>query len=89
MRLTTQKLHSIIRSGTGCLCSKYSPSQKIDRTTYSVYTGLKHVFGITSSSHITDICKAFDTHDIKYDSSEIDRGFIKVYKIQNQEAKQC
>lgn len=83
MRLTTQKLHSIIRIETGHLCSKYSLSQKIDRTTYSVYTKLKHVLGVTSSKHITEICKALDKHNIKYDNSEIDRGFISVFRIQD------
>ncbi len=38
-KLTTQRLHRVIRSKLGVLSSKHSRSQRIDRTTYDVQAG--------------------------------------------------
>lgn len=38
MKVTTQKIHSVMQSATGNLSSKYKPSEKIDRRGYRVST---------------------------------------------------
>lgn len=81
-KLTTQKLHKVIQEKINTLSSFYSVSQKINRQTYSIYTGFKGVYGIVSADYLNEICEALDDAGIKYDNSEIERGFIKIRKFQ-------
>ena len=81
-KLTTTKLHSIIRKATGNKCSKFSPSQKIDRTTYDINTMFKGFYGIISGQNIIAIRDAVKEAGLVFDESEISRGFIKVKKFQ-------
>lgn len=77
-KLTTQRLHSVIQAGTGVLSSKYSPSQRIDRTTYDVNTMLKGVYGVMSSKNIKQIAEVLRAAGIQFDDGEIAKGFVKV-----------
>lgn len=81
-KLTTQKLHKVIQEKINVLSSFYSVSQKINRQTYDVYTGFKGVYGIVSADYLNEICEALNEAGIKYDDSQIERGFIKVKKFQ-------
>ena len=77
-KLTTQKLHSIIRGGINKKCSKYSVSQKINRTSYSLYTRMRGIYGIMSGQFINEIAEALTRAGIVFDDLGIDRGWIKV-----------
>ena len=81
-KITPQKLHTVIRNKIGQLSSKYSPSQKIDRTTYDLYNGFKNHLGIMSGKYINEICEALTEAGIKYNDSKIDKGYILVDKWQ-------
>lgn len=81
-KLTTQRLHKVIQEKINVLSSFYSVSQRINRTTYSVNTSLKGVYGVFSTSYLNEICEALDEAGIQYDNSQIERGFIKVRKFQ-------
>lgn len=83
MKLTTQKLHSIIRNAIGVKSSFYSPSQKIDRVTYDIHT-TKLFYGVISGTqeYIETIRDAVKDAGLIFDDSEIDRGIIKVKKFQ-------
>ena len=81
-KLTTQKLHKVIQSKLGVKSSKYSPSQRINRTTYDVSTLFKGFYGVMSSSHIDEICEALDESGIRYNAEGKARGFVEVYKFQ-------
>lgn len=84
MKITTQLLHKVIQEKISVKSSMYSPSQKIDRQTYDIYTGIKGVYGIFTGKPelMTAICEALDNAGIKYDNSEIARGFVKVAVFQ-------
>ena len=77
-RLTTQKLHSIIQKRINKLSTKYSVSEKINRTTYDVCTRLRGTYGVMSSSYLPEIIEALKSAGIEFDDSCKDRGFIKV-----------
>lgn len=77
MVISTQKIHSIIQNKIGILSSKHSIFKRIDRTSYDVrkYTGF---IGVMSGKHIKDIAEALKQEGLNIDSSNIDRGFIKI-----------
>lgn len=81
-KITPQKIHAIIRKKTGQLSSKYSPSQRIDRTTYDVHNRMKYMLGIMSSKYINEICEALDEAGIAYDDSGKGKGFVTLMRIQ-------
>lgn len=83
MKITTQKLHKVIQEEVNTLSSLYSPSQKINRNTYDIYIG-GNFYGIMTRdcSLMPGICKSLDAAGIKYDDSEINKGFIKLKKFQ-------
>ena len=81
-KITTQKLHKIIRDRIGKKCSKFSLSQKIDRTSYGVCTYMRGVYGIFSGQHIAEIAGALTENAIAFDESKIDRGIIVVEIMQ-------
>lgn len=83
-KLTAQKLHKIIQEKIQVKSSKYSVSQKINRRTYDVVTLFKKFYGVAVSSNvdIQDIIDALTEAGIKFDDSEKERGFVKVWKFQ-------
>jgi len=81
-KITPNKLHKVIQAEIGVLSSKYSVSQKIDRTTYDVCNMMKGILGVTSTKYITQIAEALEAADIEFDNSNIDRGFLTLKRIQ-------
>jgi len=84
MKLTTQKLHKIIQDKIGVKSSEYSISRKINRSTYDITTAFKNFYGVMVSGNVDLqlIITALVDAQIKFDDSEKERGFIKVYKFQ-------
>lgn len=78
VKLTTQRLHSVIQAALQVKSSLYSPSQRIDRATYDVNTSMKGVYGVFSTKHLADIVLALEAAGISFDKSDMDRGFLKV-----------
>ena len=58
-------------------------SQKINRTTYDVYSKMRGFYGVMSGSKIEEIITALTNSGIKFDDSDKSRGFIKVPVIQS------
>ncbi len=83
MKITTQKIHKIIQNKINVKSSKYSPSQKIDRTSYDLFTKIKGMYGIMSHKYIREIADALIESGLCIDCTDIDRGFIKMKSFQN------
>jgi len=83
MKVTTQKIHTIIQSTIGVKSSKYSPSNKIDRTTYSIFTGISGVYGIMSPQFGGKIAEALIENGINVDTSKINKGLLTIKVFQN------
>jgi hypothetical protein len=81
-QLSTQRLHGIIRKAIGQKCSFYSPSQRVDRTTYDVNTMFHGFYGVLSCKYMHEIRDAVKAAGLIFDDSEIERGFIKVKRFQ-------
>ena len=82
-KLTTAKLHKIIQKEIGVLSSKYSPSQRINRTTYDVNPRLiKGFYVVFSTTHLESIIDSVKESGIRFDDTQKQKGFIKIPVIQ-------
>ena len=82
-KLTANKIHAVIRKEIGQASSKYAPSQKIDRSTYTINSAYQGVFGmLTTQNYIEQICSALDNAGIKYDATKKDKGMLLIPRAQ-------
>jgi hypothetical protein len=80
-KLTTQKLHSVVRDGIGIKCSLHSPSQRINRTTYDIYSQFKTYYVLTSTQYMEQIQEVLNESGIKFQHDER-RGVLCIPKVQ-------
>jgi len=83
MKVTTQKIHSVMQSATGELSSKYAPSEKIDRKGYDLSTFFKGMYVITPdysrNQTADDVVSILASEGIK---SETFKDVVKVKRVQ-------
>jgi hypothetical protein len=84
-KVTSQKLHSDVRGFIGQASSKYSPSQKIDRSTYDLRDyGAFYGMMTAKNEAAKEIAAHLESLGYSVDASGADRGFLKVAKKMHQ-----
>ena len=80
-KLTTQKIHSIIRNHLQSKCSEHSISQRVNHAPYYLFS-IPGIYGVFSEKYINEIAAALTNADIKFHSLSIKIGFLKIGKVQ-------